>query len=147
MIESDPILLACVSLSRFDDASAEDEPAPDHQATSQERCRQEDREEAVEAGLASVGTGAAALGTGKWKTRAERKRARQTAINLARQVGGQFSEDTVVDGRERFVVWSEGNPIDAFPRLDGSPSPEDLQARVELRSFQGQLQDPPPTSP
>jgi hypothetical protein len=61
------------------------------------------------------------------------------AIDVARQVGGQYSEDTVVAGERRHVVWKDGRAIDAYPRFDG-----DLSARHELQDFPAELLKVPP---
>ena len=75
------------------------------------------------------------------KRRASRQQ-RALAEGLARQVGGKVSYRTVIDYAERFVVWSDGKPLAAFP------PPEDekpLEERPELQNFnQALLVDPPP---
>jgi hypothetical protein len=72
----------------------------------------------------------------KWR---DRRVDRDRAIKLARQVGGRFSEDTIIDGEPHFVVWKDGAPIRAFPHV------EDLADRAELRHFDARLaKEPPP---
>jgi hypothetical protein len=72
---------------------------------------------------------------GKWR---DRRVDRDRAIKLARQVGGRFSEDTIIDGEPHFVVWRQGAPIRAFPHV------EDLADRPELRHFDARLAKAPP---
>src|SRR5215218_7998287 len=60
------------------------------------------------------------------------------ANKLARQVGGRFSEDTIIDGEPHFVVWKDGAPIRAFPHV------EDLANQTELRHFDPRLAHMPP---
>jgi hypothetical protein len=59
----------------------------------------------------------------------DRRIDRDRAVKLARQIQGRYSEDTIIDGRPHFVVWKEGEPIQAFPPV------EDLAGRPELRGF------------
>ena len=64
----------------------------------------------------------------------DRRIDRDRAVKLARQIGGRFSEDTIIDGRPHFVVWgADGQPVDAFPPV------EDLPARRELAAFDVRL--------
>ena len=64
---------------------------------------------------------------GTWR---DRRIDRDRALKLARQIGGRYSEDTIIDGQPHFVVWSaDGKPVDAFPHVD------DLAARPELQAF------------
>ena len=67
---------------------------------------------------------------GSWR---DRRVARDTAIRLARQIGGRYSEDTIIDGRPHFVVWKDGAPVRAFPGVD------ELAARPELAGFDQRL--------
>ncbi|ADB53211.1 hypothetical protein [Conexibacter woesei] len=48
----------------------------------------------------------------------ERVRHRQTAIGEADQVDGMFSA-AIVDGRRHVIVWKDGEPISAYPPVDG----------------------------
>lgn len=93
----------------------------------------------AEKALLAAGAAAGALGTKRLKARGEKRRARETAIRLARQVGGQYSERTIVDGEERCVVWKDGAPIDVFPRLNAKTTPEMLAERPELKDFSADL--------
>src|SRR5215216_232505 len=68
----------------------------------------------------------------------DRRVDRDRAIKLARQVGGRFSEDTIIDGEPHFVVWKDGAPIRAFPHV------EDLANQTELRHFDPRLAHMPP---
>ena len=55
------------------------------------------------------------------------------AIKLARQLGGRYSEDTIIGGTPHYVVWKDGNPVEAFPPVD------DLPNRPELQGFDESL--------
>jgi hypothetical protein len=44
---------------------------------------------------------------GSWR---DRRVHRDRAIKLARQMGGRYSQDTIVDGEPHFVVWKHGAP-------------------------------------
>jgi len=59
----------------------------------------------------------------------DRRVHRDRAIKLARQIGGRYSEDTIIGGEPHFVVWKDGKPVEAFPHVD------DLAARPELAGF------------
>ena len=59
----------------------------------------------------------------------DRRVYRDRAVKLARQMGGQVSEDTIIAGEPHFVVWKDGKPVQAFPHVD------DLAARPELAGF------------
>ncbi len=73
---------------------------------------------------------------GVWR---DRRVYRDRAIKLARQMGGRYSEDTIIAGEPHFVVWKDGVPVQAFPDV------EDLASRPELTSFDAQLaKDPAP---
>ena len=63
---------------------------------------------------------------GEWR---DRRVYRDRAVKLARQMGGQVSEDTIIAGEPHFVVWKDGKPVQAFPHVD------DLAARPELIGF------------
>ena len=54
----------------------------------------------------------------------ERVRHRQTAIGEADQVDGMFSA-AIVDGERHVIVWKDGEPISAYPPVDG-----DLRAKL-----------------
>lgn len=71
--------------------------------------------------------------------RAERKH-KQLAIDLAGQIGGSFSERTVIAGERYFVVWRGNEPIDTFPSLPKNLAP--LTERPELQDFQGPRRSP-----
>ena len=63
---------------------------------------------------------------GEWR---DRRVYRDRAIKLARQMGGQLSEDTIIGGEPHFVVWKDGKPVQAFPPVD------ELAAQPELAGF------------
>ena len=63
----------------------------------------------------------------------DRRVDRDRAIKLARQLGGRYSEDTIIGGVPHFVVWKDGKPVEAFPHVD------DLAARPELQGFDARL--------
>lgn len=54
----------------------------------------------------------------------ERVRHRQVAIGEADQVDGMFSA-AIVDGQRHVVVWKDGEPISAYPPVEG-----DLAAKL-----------------
>ena len=72
---------------------------------------------------------------GTWRDRRVHK---DKAIKLARQIGGRYSADTIIDGEPHFVVWRGQTPVQAFP-----PVP-DLANRQELAGFDLRLADDPP---
>jgi hypothetical protein len=59
----------------------------------------------------------------------DRRVYRDRAIKLARQLGGRYSEDTIIDGEPYFVVWKDHKPVEAFPHVD------DVATRPELAGF------------
>jgi hypothetical protein len=63
----------------------------------------------------------------------DRRVYRDRAIKLARQIGGRFSEDTIIGGEPHFVVWKDGTPVQAFPHV------EDVAGRPELTGFDQSL--------
>jgi hypothetical protein len=63
----------------------------------------------------------------------DRRIDRDRAIKLARQIGGRYSEDTIIGGEPHFVVWKDGKPVQAFPHVD------DIAARPELVGFDQSL--------
>jgi hypothetical protein len=68
----------------------------------------------------------------------DRRVNRDKAIKLARQVGGSYSQDTIIEGEPHFVVWRDGMPVQAFPPV------RDLADRPELAGFDRKLlRDPP----
>lgn len=71
----------------------------------------------------------------KWSTR---RRDRDRAIKLARQIRGRVSADTIIGGEPHFVVWKDGRAVEAFPAVP------DLAARPELRDFDPALAHEPP---
>jgi len=81
---------------------------------------------------------AAPLAQQRYGTWRDRRVHRDRAIKLARQMGGRYSEDTIVGGEPHFVVWKDGAPVQAFPHV------EDLAGRPELQGFDGQLAHDPP---
>ena len=72
---------------------------------------------------------------GAWR---DRRVDRDRAIKLARQLQGRYSEDTIIAGEPHFVVWKDGEPMQAFPHVD------DLASRPELKSFDARLAHEPP---
>lgn len=58
----------------------------------------------------------------------ERVRHRQIAIGEADQVDGMFS-GAIVDGERRVVVWKDGEPISAYPPVEG-----DLAAKLRTHA-------------
>jgi hypothetical protein len=68
----------------------------------------------------------------------DRRLDRDRAIKLARQLGGRYSEDTIIDGEPHFVVWKDGAPVQAFPHVDT------LAERPELAGFDARLAHEPP---
>jgi hypothetical protein len=68
----------------------------------------------------------------------DRRVDRDRAIRLARQLGGRYSEDTIIDGERHFVVWKDGAPVEAFPHVDN------LADRPELAGFDAGLTHAPP---
>ena len=72
---------------------------------------------------------------GVWR---DRRVYRDRALKLARQMGGKYSEDTIIDGEPHFVVWKDGRPVQAFPHVD------ELAGRPELAGFDGRLANDPP---
>jgi hypothetical protein len=72
---------------------------------------------------------------GSWR---DRRVYRDRAIKLARQIGGRYSQDTIIDGEPHFVVWKDGVPVRAFPHVD------ELAARPELQGFDERLAHEPP---
>lgn len=76
---------------------------------------------------------------GTWR---DRRRDRDRAVKLARQMGGRVSEETIIDGEPHVVVWKDGRPIQAFPAV------ADLAERPELKGFDERLAaEPPPLHP
>ena len=69
----------------------------------------------------------------------DRRVQRDRALKLARQMGGRYSEDTIIDGQPHFVVWKDGAPVQAFPPV------ERLAERPELAGFDTRLRHAPPT--
>ena len=73
---------------------------------------------------------------GSWR---DRRVHRDRAIKLARQMGGRYSQDTIIDGELHFVVWKDSAPVRAFPHV------EELAARPELQGFDERLVHEPPS--
>jgi hypothetical protein len=102
------------------------------------------RNKAVRAVAASAGAAAARkVGPiaqeryGAWR---DRRVFRDRALKLARQIGGRYSEDTIIDGEPHFVVWKDGRPVEAFPHVD------DIAGRRELAGFDQSLLHAPPAA-
>jgi hypothetical protein len=97
-------------------------------------------QEAVLGGiLVAIPLGVAAGGKAtrdKFRSLLESHRNKKLAIALARQTQGQYSENTVIDGVPRFVVWKDGVPKAAFPKVNGA---ENLAERDELKDFPRRL--------
>jgi hypothetical protein len=94
-------------------------------------------------GLAASAGAAAAKRVGpiaqqRYGTWRDRRVDRDRAIKLARQLGGRYSQDTIIDGEPHFVVWKDGTPVRAFPHVD------DLTTRPELNGFDARLEHEPP---
>ena len=87
---------------------------------------------AASAGAAAAGKvgPAAQQRYGRWR---DRRVSRDRAVKLARQMGGRYSQDTIIDGEPHFVVWKDGAPVRAFPHV------EDLASRPELTGFDARL--------
>lgn len=58
----------------------------------------------------------------------ERVRHRQVAIGEARQVDGMFSA-AIIDGERHVVVWKDGEPVSAYPPVEG-----DLAAKLRAHA-------------
>jgi hypothetical protein len=71
---------------------------------------------------------------GSWR---DRRVDRDRAIKLARQMGGRYSENTIIGGAPYFVVWKDGEPVQAFPHVEG------LAERPELAGFDQRLMKEP----
>lgn len=80
---------------------------------------------------------------------AARRRNRRRAYALARQIGGKYSDGTIVADRERIVVWKDSTPIACFPPLTTSElDGQKLASRDEFQGFdQALFKDPPPLKP
>ena len=87
---------------------------------------------AASAGAAAAGKAgpAAQQRYGSWR---DRRVYRDRAVKLARQIGGRYSQDTIIDGEPHFVVWKDGAPVRAFPHV------EELSGRPELAGFDTRL--------
>jgi hypothetical protein len=83
---------------------------------------------AVTAGLAAAKRGSPVV-QARYAAWRDRRVDRDRAIKLARQIGGRYSADTIIDGSPHFVVWKDGKPVNAFPPV------EDLAGRPELQDF------------
>ena len=80
-------------------------------------------------------------GRERLKARNSGRTDRDLALDLARQIGGEYSEGTVVARRRRYVVWKDGVPVDAFPEPEKGVV---LTECLELQDFKGVLLTPPP---
>jgi hypothetical protein len=100
------------------------------------------RNKVVQGLAASAGAAAAKhagpLAQQRYGTWRDRRVYRDRAIKLARQMGGRYSQDTIIDGEPYFVVWKDGEPVRAFPPVD------ELAARPELQGFDARLAHEPP---
>jgi hypothetical protein len=90
------------------------------------------RRVAMTAGVAAAKRGGPIVQAryGAWR---DRRVDRDRAIKLARQLGGRYSEDTIIGGTPHYVVWKDGKPVEAFPPVD------DLPNRPELQGFDESL--------
>ena len=61
----------------------------------------------------------------------ERVRHRQAAIGEADQIDGMFSA-AFVDGRRHVIVWKDGEPVSAYPPIEG-----DLAEKLRLHARRG----------
>ena len=61
----------------------------------------------------------------------ERVRSRQTAIGEADQIDGLFSA-AIVDGERHVIVWKDGEPVSAYPPVEG-----DLAAKLRAHTRRG----------
>jgi hypothetical protein len=102
------------------------------------------RNKAVRAAAASAGAAAARKAGpiakeryGAWR---DRRVYRDRAVKLARQIGGRYSQDTIIGGEPHFVVWKDGRPVEAFPPVD------DVAERRELAGFDETLLQVPPAT-
>lgn len=95
---------------------------------------------------AAAATAAGWAGTKTGEMVLARRGNRRRAFSLARQVGGRYSEDTIVANRERIVVWKNGRALDCFPPLTSAElDGHKLSEREELQEFnESLLKDPPP---
>ena len=99
------------------------------------------RNKVVQGLAASAGAAAAKhagpLAQQRYGTWRDRRVHRDRAIKLARQMGGRYSQDTIIDGEPYFVVWKDGAPVRAFPPVD------EIDARPELQGFDARLAHEP----
>jgi hypothetical protein len=92
----------------------------------------------------ALSTGAAAakrvgpIAQERYSSWRDRRVHRDRALKLARQMGGRYSQDTIIDGEPHFVVWKDGAPVQAFPPV------ERLAERPELAGFDARLTHEPP---
>jgi hypothetical protein len=91
---------------------------------------------AMAAGVAAAKRGSPVV-QARYEAWRDRRIDRDRAVKLARQIQGRYSEDTIIDGRPHFVVWKDGEPVQAFPPVD------DLAGRPELRGFDSSLAKEP----
>jgi hypothetical protein len=91
---------------------------------------------AMAAGVAAAKRGSPVV-QARYEAWRDRRIDRDRAVKLARQIQGRYSEDTIIDGRPHFVVWKDGEPVQAFPPVD------DLARRPELRGFDMSLAKEP----
>jgi hypothetical protein len=95
------------------------------------------RNKAVRGAAVSAGAAAARhvgpIAQERYAAWRDRRVLRDRAIKLARQIGGRYSEDTIIGGEPHFVVWKNGRPVQAFPHVD------DLADRPELAGFDQSL--------
>jgi len=101
-------------------------------------------QKAATGAIASVAATAAKYGGKKATGRRGKKDARIKAQNLARQIGGKYSDDTVLGGELRYVVWKRDRPVATFPPFAGGTSEAELAACPELQDFNLSLLKEPP---
>lgn len=100
---------------------------------------------ATKAGEGAAVTAAAGAATGGGTylaSRREDRKHRRLAMDLARQIGGQVSARTVIDGERYYVVWRGDEPLDTFPALPKTAVA--LNERPELTGFVGRRVTPLP---
>ena len=86
------------------------------------------RNKVVQGLAASAGAAAAKhagpLAQQRYGTWRDRRVDRDRAVKLARQMGGRYSKDTIIDGEPHYVVWKDGAPAHQPPperRMPGLP--------------------------
>jgi hypothetical protein len=87
---------------------------------------------AMTAGVAAAKKGSP-LAQARYAAWRDRRVDRDRAVKLARQLNAAYSSDTIIDGKPHFVVWKDGEPVAAFPHVEG------LATRPELQGFDPSL--------